>query len=88
MFKFLLIGALGLISLPAVAKEQNAKYTVTQWQCVGCAKKSEKALKQITGVKSVSADLDKKELTVVYDDSKVKEPEIAAAVKKLKFDCE
>jgi copper chaperone CopZ len=61
---------------------------VTDWSCEGCAKKSAKQLKQIQGVKDVATDLDKKELLVTFDDTKVKESEIAAAVKKMKFNCD
>lgn len=72
----------------AFAKDQTAKYTVNEWTCAGCAKKSAKAIKQLDGVKSVDTNVDKKELTVVYDDAKLKEADIAAAVKKLKFNCD
>lgn len=72
----------------AFAKDQKASYSVKEWSCEGCANKGAKALKQIGGVKEVTTDLDKKELTVTFDDGKVKEAEIAAAVKKLKFNCD
>jgi copper chaperone CopZ len=88
MKTWLLLAAICLVSAPALAKDQKATYTVKEWSCEGCANKSKKALKQIDGVKDVAADMDKKQLTVTYDDSKVKEAEIAAAVKKLKFDCD
>lgn len=72
----------------AFAKDLKATYTVKEWSCEGCAQKSVKQLKSISGVKDVAADLDRKELTVTYDDAKVKEAEIAAAVKKMKFNCD
>ncbi|MCC6808959.1 MAG: heavy-metal-associated domain-containing protein [Deltaproteobacteria bacterium] len=85
---FLVLAGISFTSATAFAKDQKATYTVKEWSCEGCAKKSTKALKQIEGVKEVAADLDKKELTVTYDDAKVKEAEIAAAVKKMKFNCD
>jgi copper chaperone CopZ len=89
MLKYLLVFAcVSFCSGVAFAKEQKATYTVTDWSCEGCAKKSAKQLKQIQGVKDVATDLDKKELLVTFDDTKVKESEIAAAVKKMKFNCD
>ena len=89
MLKYLLVFAcVSLMSAVAIAKDQKATYTVTDWTCEGCAKKTAKQLKQIQGVKEVATDLDKKELVVTFDDAKVKEAEIASAVKKMKFNCD
>jgi copper chaperone CopZ len=79
-----------ILAFPAAAsaKAQTALYTMKKWNCAGCAAKSANALKHIDGITEVKTDVDKKELTVVFEDAKIKEPEVAAAVKKLQFDCE
>ena len=69
-------------------KDATVKATFDNWNCAGCAKKSAKSLKQIEGVKTVDTNFDKKELTVVFDDAKVKEEAVQAAIKKLQFNCD
>jgi copper chaperone CopZ len=65
---------------PAVAKEATDVVKVSGWHCGGCANKTEAFLKKLDGVKSVVADADKKEVTVKYDDTKVKHAQLEKAI--------
>jgi len=72
----------------AEAKEVKGTFAAPGWECSGCAKKTVKALTQIEGISKAIPDLPKKEITVTYEDTKLKSADIEAALKKLKFGCE
>jgi copper chaperone CopZ len=87
IFSAILAAAL-LWGARAEAKEVKGTFAAPGWECAGCAKKTVKALTQIDGVKQATPDLAKKEIAVTYDDTRVKQADIEAAIKKLKFGCE
>ncbi len=59
---------------------------VSGWHCGGCASKTKAALKDVKGVTTVSADKNKKEVTVTYDDRKVKHADLEKAIADSGFD--
>jgi copper chaperone CopZ len=71
--------ALGLGGV-ALADEKTETLKVTGWHCGGCANKTEAFLKKLDGVKTASASVDKKEVTVKYDDKKVTHAQLEKAV--------
>ncbi len=83
---FVVVGL--LVASVAGAKEVTKPFTVEGWECTGCAKKTVKALGEIKGVKSATSNFDKKQVTVVFEDTQTSSNEISAAIKKLKFGCE
>ena len=58
-----------LLSLAAQAAEQSLSLKIEGWHSKGDVYKTEQAVHQIRGVKTVSSDLAKKEMTVVFDDA-------------------
>ena len=69
----------------ALAKDVSTTLSVTGWHCGGCSSKTEAAIKEVKGVKSAEADIDKKRVVVAYDDSQTSVAAIQAAVKKLGY---
>jgi len=67
-----------LLSLAAQAAEQSLSLKIEGWHSKGDVYKTEQAVHQIRGVKTVSSDLAKKEMTVVFDDATAS----AAAIQK------
>jgi len=67
-----------LFALAAQAADQSLSLKIEGWHSKGDAYKTEQAVQQIKGVKSVSSDLAKKELKVVFDDASA----TAAAIEK------
>jgi copper chaperone CopZ len=67
-----------LLSLAAQAAEQSLSLKIEGWHSKGDVYKTEQAVQQVPGVKSVSSDLAKKGLTVVFDDASAS----AAAIQK------
>ena len=71
--------ALGFSSaVLAAAKTETIK--VSGWKCEKCPAKTEAKLKQLNGVESASADREKSQVVVKYDDSKVKAADLDKAV--------
>lgn len=68
------------LSLGAFAGEKTETIKVSGWHCGGCAARTESALKDVKGVESASADKNKKEVTVKYDDAKVKRADLEKAI--------
>lgn len=71
--------ALGLAG-SALAAEQSLTLKIEGWHSKGDAYKTEAAVKQVKGVRSVSADSAKKELTVVFDDAVASAAEVQKAI--------
>ena len=76
---FGLAAALAL-STAAMAAEKTETLKVSGWHCGGCAARTESALKGVPGVNTASSDKTKKEVTVTYDDSKVKHADLEKAI--------
>jgi copper chaperone CopZ len=60
----------------SLAAEKTETIKVTGWHCAGCSAKTETALTGIKGVKTASADKTKNQVSVTYDDSKVKRADL------------
>ena len=65
-------------SLAAQAADQSLSLRIEGWHSKGDVYKTEQAVQQLKGVKTVSSDLAKKEMTVVFDDAAAS----AAAIQK------
>ena len=86
-----LIAALALavgLSTAAIAAEKTETIKVAGWHCGGCAARTESALKDIKGVTTVASDKAKKEVTVTYDDGKVKHADLTQAIADSGFKAE
>ncbi len=68
------------LSTAALAAEKTETLKVSGWHCGGCAAKTESALKDVKGVNTVSSDKNKKQVTVTYDDTKVKRADLEKAI--------
>jgi mercuric transport protein len=78
-----LIAAVALaagLSTAAFAAPKTETLKVSGWHCAGCAARTESALKDLKGVTTAAADKHKKEVTVTYDDAKVKRADLEKAV--------
>jgi copper chaperone CopZ len=71
--------ALGL-GTAALAEEKTETLKVSGWKCEKCPAKTEAKLKAVNGVQSASADREKGQVTVKYDDSKAKHADLEKAV--------
>jgi len=76
------------LSLGALAAEKTETIKVSGWHCGGCAARTEAALKDVKGVSTVAADKQKKEVTVTYDDSKVKRADLDKAIADSGFEAQ
>ena len=78
--KTILFAAVLGLSSAALAAEKTETIKVSGWHCGGCAARTESALKEVKGVQTVAADKNKKEVTVTYDDAKVKHADLEKAI--------
>ena len=76
------------IATAAFAGEKTETIKVSGWHCGGCAARTESALKDVKGVSTVAADKTKKEVTVTYDDSKVRRSDLDKAIADSGFEAE
>src|SRR5207302_3228554 len=76
------------LSGAALAADKTETLKVSGWHCAGCSAKTESALKDLKGVTSASADKTKKEVTVTYDDTKVKHADLEKAIADAGFSVE
>jgi copper chaperone CopZ len=67
-------------STAALATAKTDTIKVSGWKCEKCPAKTEAKLKQLDGVESVAMDREKGQVTVKYDDSKVKPADLDKAV--------
>ena len=58
-----------LLSLAAQAAEQSLSLKIEGWHSKDDVYKTEHAVQQVKGVRSVSSDLTNKEMRVVFDDA-------------------
>ncbi len=68
------------LSTAALAADKTETIKVAGWHCGGCAARTESALKDVKGVGAVASDKTKKEVTVTYDDAKVKHADLEKAI--------
>ena len=80
--KSIVIGAAFALALStaALAADKTETLKVSGWHCGGCAARTESALKEVKGVNAVASDKTKKEVTVTYDESKVKHADLEKAI--------
>jgi copper chaperone CopZ len=71
--------ALGL-STATLANVKTETIKVSGWVCEKCPAKTEAKLKAVNGVESASADRQKGQVVVKYDDSKAKPADLEKAV--------
>ena len=71
--------ALGL-SAATLAATKTETVKVSGWKCEKCPAKTEAKLKAVPGVESASADREKNQVVVKYDDSKAKRTDLEKAV--------
>jgi copper chaperone CopZ len=57
------------LSGTAFAKETSTTLKVSGWSCGGCANKTAKAVKKVSGVKEAKSDKATNSITVTYDDA-------------------
>jgi copper chaperone CopZ len=73
--------ALGLgLGGVAHAEQKSDTMKVAGWHCGACTSKTETALKGLKGVKTVTSDRAKEQVTVVYDDTQVKHADLEKAI--------
>ncbi|MGI5861582.1 MAG: heavy-metal-associated domain-containing protein [Myxococcales bacterium] len=60
--------------------EVKATLKVAGWGCEGCAGATTDALKKVTGVRSVTTDLERGIAGVVYDDANASRADLVKAV--------
>jgi copper chaperone CopZ len=82
------IVAAAAFSTAALAGEKTETIKVSGWHCGGCAARTEASLKEVKGVTTVASDKTKKEVTVTYDDAKVKHADLEKAVADSGFSVE
>ena len=58
------------------------KFKVTDMSCTNCAMKLESLEDTLEGVKEINASYHKLEMTIEYDEAKLTQDQIVAAVKK------
>jgi copper chaperone CopZ len=71
--------ALGL-STATLAATKTETVKVNGWKCEKCPAKTEAKLKAVNGVESATADREKNQVVVKYDDSKTKHADLEKAV--------
>ena len=71
--------ALGL-SAATLAATKTETVKVSGWKCEKCPAKTEAKLKAVNGVESATADREKNQVVVKYDDSKTKHADLEKAV--------
>jgi mercuric transport protein len=86
--KRIAIALICLGSIAAYAKDTTTTLKVSGWMCAGCPAKTETALKEVPGVKSVKVDKEKNTATVTFDDSKAKQLDLEKAVASSGFSVE
>ena len=86
MKKLFAVAALVLFPVTAFAGEATTTVKISGWHCSGCAEDTAAAIKKIKGVKTVTADFEKSQVVVAYDDAQVKPADFEKAVKKTGYD--
>lgn len=76
-----------MLSSQFVSAEEvkSATLHIDRIQCIACAATVKKALSAVPGVKTVSVDVERKQVVVQFDPGKTSGPELADATKKRGF---
>ena len=82
------IAGLALMSGIAVAKEATTGIKVPKMDCDACAVVVKQALTKTKGVKNANIDVDKRIVTVVYEDSQIEVPQLRQVIQKTGFEVE
>ena len=75
-----------LIAGVALAKEATAEINVPKMDCGSCAVVVKRALAKTAGVKHTTIDVDKRLVTVVYEDSQVNVSQLQQVIEKSGFE--
>ena len=70
------------------AGDKTVKFRTENMHCGGCAGKIKKAVTAFDGVSDVSANLELRVVTIVYDDQKVNSDQLKSAIVEAKFTAE
>lgn len=84
IFSLLLIVVLSVSLSVSQPKSQTTKFNVSM-SCGKCKAKIEKSIPFEKGVKDLSIDLSKKQVSVTYDPAKTSKEELVKAFEKLQF---
>lgn len=86
----LMAGIVGLVIMSglAMAKEATTSIKVPKMDCDACAVVVKQALAKTKGVKNANIDVDKRIVTVVYEDSQVGVPQLRQVIQKTGFEVE
>jgi len=82
---FLLLAAVAAFSASTFAESSTYQVRLEDMKCGGCLGRATKALKAIEGVSDVQGDLEKKVVTIVFDNEKTNEKNLISALKDAKF---
>ena len=81
MKKALFACAIGLgLTTAALAEVKTETIKVDGWKCEKCPAKTAAKLKEVKGVESATADKEKAQVVVKYDDSKAKRADLDKAI--------
>ena len=68
-----------------IAATKTATFSVTGWTCGSCAASTRIALKRVEGVEAVETDLERAEVVVTYDDTKLGPDKMVQAIERLGY---
>ena len=80
------IAGIALIGGVAVAKEATTDITVPRMDCASCAVVVKRAMAKTAGVKNTTINVDKRLVTVVYEDSQVNVAQLQQIIEKTGFE--
>jgi copper chaperone CopZ len=83
-----MVAALMLTSAVVAAEEVTADIRVPKMDCGACAVVVKKLLRETKGVKNTEIDVDKRMVTVTYEDSQVTESQLRQVIQKTGFEVE
>ncbi|MEP7345261.1 MAG: cation transporter [Gemmatimonadaceae bacterium] len=81
-----MIAGIALMAGAAVAKETTAEFSVPKMDCGSCAVVVKRAFVKTVGVKSTSIDVDRRTVSVTYEDTKVTVPQLRQVIEKSGFE--
>ncbi len=81
-----IMAGIALIAGVAVAKEATTNLIVPKMDCGSCAVVVKRAMAKTAGVKNTTIDVDKRLVTVVYDDSQVIVAQLQQVIEKSGFE--
>ncbi|MEQ1949519.1 MAG: heavy-metal-associated domain-containing protein [Bryobacteraceae bacterium] len=80
------MAGVALIAVVAVAKEATTHINVPKMDCGSCAVVVKRAMAKTAGVKNTTIDVDKRLVTVVYEDSQINLAQLQQVIEKSGFE--